>query len=67
MKTYNYLIAYTFADGIGSTIISKNRKIDSANAINGIKNFIEKEAKLNNVGVLSFQLINVERKRSKIK
>jgi len=67
MKTYNYLIAYIFADGIGTTIISINRKIDSANTINGIRDFIEKESKLNNVGILSFQLINVERKRSKTK
>lgn len=67
MKTYNYLIAYTFECGIGTTIISRNRKIDSANAIEGIRDFIEKESKLNNVGILSFQLINVERKRSKTK
>lgn len=65
MKTYNYLVAYTFADGIGTTVISRSRKIDSANAIRGICSFIEENSELNNVGILSFQLINVERERRK--
>lgn len=60
MKTYNYLIAYTFETGIGSTIISRRKKIKSVKTVEELADFIKNAGQLKNVGILSYQLISKE-------
>lgn len=60
MKTYNYLIAYTFETGIGSAIISRRKKIKSVKTVEELADFIKNAGQLENVGILSYQLISKE-------
>lgn len=65
MKTYNYLIAYTFETGIGSIIISRRKKIKSVKAVEELADFIKNAGQLKNVGILSYQLISKEKDKIK--
>lgn len=60
MKTYNYLIAYTCETGIGSTIIARRKKIKSVKTVEELAAFIKNAGQLENVGILSYQLISKE-------
>ena len=66
MKKYCYLISYhhkyVAGLGIGTTIITRDRKIKTDDDITDVQKFIEYHNSVENVGIISFQrLKNVKR------
>lgn len=61
MKQYNYLVSYFCKGGFGSIIVLRSRKIKSIESVEKLNAYIESTQHLENVGVMSYQLVNVER------
>ena len=61
IKLYYYLVYYHFKGGYGSCTISCSEKIDTVDRLMKIKKDIEEDNKFENVGIASYQLIEIKK------
>lgn len=58
MKQYEYLIAFSAQNGIGTAYVTRDNKLDSIQKCAEFQKYIETENNLTNVAIISFQLIS---------
>ena len=62
MKQYNYLVSFHCGDsGFGTVYITRTSKLDSFDKLAELAKWIGEQNSLTNVGISSFQLVNVSR------